>query len=128
MRCPRGHQCEVELSNSEAYCQPNCSLNPCEPGEICEVQTVFCFRAPCPGLLNCRGVWVLYVVAAHKTFEARIFVRHHYTSTSHPLSCLLLLFRYNCVIVDSINGLMLLCNASLLLNVPHSGLQPGRLS
>ena len=51
--CDRGYKCEV--IGSVAYCEPDCVLNPCPAGHVCEVQPLFCGNVHCPGLLTCRG-------------------------------------------------------------------------
>ena len=57
--CPRGHRCLVYQPGNEAYCQPDCvNLNPCQPDELCVVEEVLCVRAPCPGLLVCKGIYM----------------------------------------------------------------------
>jgi hypothetical protein len=55
IRCMNGYRCEVYQPTNETYCEPDCeTLNPCLPGELCEVEQVLCKRAPCPGKLRCR--------------------------------------------------------------------------
>ena len=57
IRCMNGYRCEVYQPTNEGYCEPDCeTLNPCLPGELCEVEQVLCKRAPCPGKLRCRGM------------------------------------------------------------------------
>ena len=53
--CPNGHRCEVFEFTGETFCDPDCSLNNggCRADQTCELETVYCIRAPCPPLVKC---------------------------------------------------------------------------
>ena len=52
--CISGYECQVYEPTGEAYCEPTCDPNPCGPQELCQITTVTCIRAPCPGILSCE--------------------------------------------------------------------------
>ena len=55
IRCATGHRCEIYERTGEAFCTPDCSLNNggCARNEICTLQQLQCFRAPCPPVVRC---------------------------------------------------------------------------
>ncbi|KAI0223189.1 hypothetical protein LSAT2_025568 [Lamellibrachia satsuma] len=55
-RCPKG-QYATEVTNVEGVliciCKDPCENHRCPPCEKCVLQTIYCYRAPCPPIPNC---------------------------------------------------------------------------
>ena len=63
IKCAEGYECLIYEETGEGYCSPNCEdLNPCESQEQCVITDVDCFRAPCPGVLSCEGIYIVPIL------------------------------------------------------------------
>lgn len=54
LTCDAWQECRIDDATGEAYCADTCNEFPCRNGYHCELQDVFCVRAPCPPVARCQ--------------------------------------------------------------------------